>query len=1109
MQEFAKPSRNFSGQTARIFPAECGPVIACFSPMSQSMLEDNDNRQTPWPMARLVPLFLFGSGFCALIYQTTWLREFRLIFGGSTAASAAVLGVFMLGLGMGGILLGRRSENKERPLAFYARLELLIALSAAVSPFLIMAARHFYIAIGGTDTLGLTLGTIVRLILAALILGVPTFLMGGTLPAAARAAVQPNDIARRSLGILYGCNTIGAVVGALAGTFYLFENFGNRLTLWWAAGLNVLIALGALRVSRVKERAPAANRQEEGLSSTNPTFVFVAAGLVGFAFFLMEIVWYRMLAPLLGGSTFSFGLILACALLGIGLGGVAYAFFDLKRTASLRFFALTCAGEAFFIALPYALGDRIAMATMLLRPLGVLGFYGHVIAWSAICLLVIFPAAFISGLQFPILIALLGSGRKRVGSQTGAAYAWNTIGALAGSFAGGFGFLPMFSAPGVWKLVVVLLCAVALAAACLELNRARRWIRCLPPLATIGGALAMLMATGPTAFWRHSQIGVGHLRQYQGSPNEMRDFVHRIRRQVLWETDGIESSVALANPDGAAFLVNGKSDGNAKSDAATQIMSGLIGAALHPNPQKTMVIGLGTGSTAGWLAAVPSMRHVDAVELEPAILKVAQDCAAVNHAALANPKLHISLGDGRETLLTTRQKYDLIVSEPSNPYRAGVANLFTRDFYLSVRRRLEPGGIFLQWIQTYDIDDRTIEILYRTLGSVFPEIDTWQTQEGDLLLLASEQSRPIDLDLLRERLAQEPFKSALRVAWSATSVEDFLARHIANPDVATTLQQIEPWPLNTDDRTVMEFAIARSLSTANGFGIGNLRASAHATGHDRLPIVRGDPDWSRVEEARLSSSLSPAEVRSLSADQRARAEALAAYGRGDMAAALRLWRSQPEEPVTLPELRLVAEALASTGNSAANSYIDSLGKIAPLDAEAIRSALYLAQGKIAEATESLEKFFRAAHQDPWPNQLILERSLRRAQTIAGADRSGEAARRFCDLLATPFAIWNCESQRRLGLLTLATQLEGSRPGAYTTAALKPFEPYAKWNLRFLEVRRACYEATGNSSLKQAARDLDEFLDNEALTANSVVLAKLIAHSKEPLPANDQARLSAR
>src|ERR1700730_4654481 len=153
---------------------------------------------------RRVALLLFGSGFCALIYQTTWLREFRLIFGGSTSATAVVVGVFMAGLGFGGIRLGGRSEAAAKPLAFYAKLELLIAISAACSPLLIFAGRHLYIALGGTGAMGMLLGTIVRLILAALILGTPTFLMGGTLPAAVRAVVTGDDIERRAVGGLYG-----------------------------------------------------------------------------------------------------------------------------------------------------------------------------------------------------------------------------------------------------------------------------------------------------------------------------------------------------------------------------------------------------------------------------------------------------------------------------------------------------------------------------------------------------------------------------------------------------------------------------------------------------------------------------------------------------------------------------------------------------------------------------------------------------------------------------------------------------------------------------------------------------------------------------------------
>jgi hypothetical protein len=179
---------------------------------------------------RLVAPLLFGSGFCALVYQTTWLREFRLFFGASTAANAAVLGIFMGGLGIGSMVLGRRSETKDRPLAFYARLELLIAASVALTPAWLWLAEHAYLALGGTPAMGIGLGSVVRLILSALILGLPTFLMGGTLPATARAVVGSDDTNRRAVGLLYGVNALGAVAGAGVSTFYFFEVLGNRLT---------------------------------------------------------------------------------------------------------------------------------------------------------------------------------------------------------------------------------------------------------------------------------------------------------------------------------------------------------------------------------------------------------------------------------------------------------------------------------------------------------------------------------------------------------------------------------------------------------------------------------------------------------------------------------------------------------------------------------------------------------------------------------------------------------------------------------------------------------------------------------------------------------------
>jgi spermidine synthase len=1056
----------------------------------------------------LVAVLLFGSGFCALVYQTTWLREFRLIFGASTAASAAVLGVFMGGLGFGGIVLGKRVERSDRPVVFYATLELLIAVGAALSPALIIMARSAYVALGGTQTMGLVGGTIARLVLAGLILGGPTFLMGGTLPAAVRAVVSSEDVSRRSVGILYGINTLGAVSGALTGTFYLFEAFGNRLTLWWAAILNIVVALTAFHLSKRLSTEPESVKtsdREQG-SGASPWFVFVAAAIVGFAFFLLEIVWYRMLAPLLGGSTFCFGLILATALLGIGMGGVAYAVFGLKRSATLLFFGLTCAMEAFFIALPYALGDRIAISAMLLRPLGTLGFSGHVAAWSMVCALVIFPAAFVAGLQFPVLIALLGEGRNSVGSQTGSAYAWNTVGALAGSLAGGFGFIPMFSAPGVWKIVIYMLGTLAVLTTALAGRRGQLRVSALFAFGIVVAAVMMTTTQGPTAFWRHSQIGVGRLKKYQESPNELRDLASSIRRYVPREMDGLESSVALMNADSVSFIVNGKSDGNAKIDAGTQVMIGLIGAALHPDSKSALVIGLGTGSSAGWLAAVPGIQKVQVAELEPAILDVARLCAPVNHDALSNPKLTVSIGDGRELLLTVRQNFDLVVSEPSNPYRAGVAGLFTREFYQSVDRRLNPGGLFLQWVQTYDIDDRTIEIFYRTLGSVFENIETWQTQAGDLLLVASHQPVRWNADQLRSRLAEEPFKSALSGAWQTSGLEGFLAHYLGNEAVTRTLQNLESWPLNTDDHTMIEFAFARNVGLTNGFQIENLRAAARAAHSDRANIGEGEVDWAQVEEARLAAyPIADTTFQVSTEEQRIRNAAMNNYLRGNFSTALQFWRTQKQQPGTIPHLLLVAECLANEGNPAARSYIDQLAASRPADADAIRAELYWSERKPKEAAAYLEKFLRALHDDPWPAQELIRRSLARATTMANADPSPETARRFYDVLKTPLCVWNCEADRMVRLLELGRKADGNTSGEYTARAIEAFEPHVIWQGEFLKIRAVAYRNVRSQMADQAMEDLVEFTSRESAIANVSAMARAIRSAEgsakiEPNPA---------
>ena len=1029
-------------------------------------------------LAAKLALLLFGSGACALVYQVAWFREFRLVFGASTAATGAVLAFFVAGLGAGSLWLGRRADRHAHPVRLYALLELGIAASAALTPALLWVTRRAYIAVGGTPVLGLFGGTMVRLILSALVLAVPTFLMGGTLPAVARAIQTEDDLGRRRIGWLYGMNTLGAVTGSLAANFWLLEALGTKRTLLSACAVNVLVAGGAAWIARGSSTATPACAAISGTVSTPVArFTVLAAAVAGFAFFVMEIVWYRMLGPLLGGTVFTFGLILAVALFGVGLGGAFYGLLEKERRPSLASFAVTSILEAFCMAVPYALGDRVATIALALRSLDILGFAGLAMGWALVAMLVVLPAACVAGVQFPMLIALLGAGSDGVGRQTGLAYAANTAGGIAGSLLGGFVLLPVVGALGCWRGVVVLLVVLGLAAAVLA-ARSRSfdgWLAVAVGLAS--AALLLLRATGPTALFRHSPIGVGRIpTEMTSSPNAWRSWVNGERRGIKWETDGVESAVALSNRAGLAFVVNGKVDGHIRADAPTQVMSGMVGAVLHPDPKSALVIGLGTGSSAGWLGAIPELNRVDVVELEPAILRVARDCAVVNHDVMDNPKVKVVIGDAREVLLTTRAKYDLVFSEPSNPYRAGIASLFTVEYYRSVLERLEKGGLFLQWVQAYDVDSRTVKKIFATLGAVFPFVETWELGANDLLLVASREPVVYDVRALRAKLDREPYKAALAAAWRAIDLEGFLAHYVAGPALARAIAEDEPL-LNTDDRTLVEFAFARSAKNRGGFDSVEVVATARARGEGR-PDVRGAVDWGRVDDERITFRTSEAESGPPPGDlrpaQRLRAAAQAQYLAGQWPSVVEFWQGQGKEPEDPTELAIVAESMAELGDEGALRYAAALRPLQPAEADAVTARLRARRDKPEEAMTALEAAFARHRVDPWPMPIVIRHAVELAADLAKRDQA--LAQRAYAALRLPFAGDLQQEMRIDAMLVAAGQLPLETA---CVEALSGLEPHVPWRLSVLSWRARCYEAHKPAWAGRAARELDEFLSGEA------------------------------
>ncbi len=943
--------------------------------------------------------------------------------------------------------------------------------------------------------------------------------MGGTLPAATRALETDEDRSRRLVALLYGSNTLGAVAGTLLSTFTLLEALGTRQTLWAACFVNALIGLAAILWSgpaqsavasaeqtpvaaaqgpataaagspegRTKKKGKKARRQEmpADVSPGSPAthlaaapmgFVLPAAALTGFAFTLMELVWYRILAPLLGGSTYTFGLILAIALLGVGLGSLARS--SREPRATLSGFAATCALEALFLAVPYGLGDSVAILAALVRPIGAFGFGGYVLGWGAVAALVVFPPAFLAGLQFPILISLMGQGREKVGTHVGRAYAWNTAGALLGSLAGGFGLLPLLSAPGTWIFVTLLLATLAIVALLIsfarrESARSRWWI----PLGAVALSLAFVSATGPTAAWRHSPIGAGRVDLSRSSPNRLKEWARDQRRRLFWEADGIESSVALLTTSGGlAFAINGKVDGNARSDAPTQVMGGLIGAALHPQPRRALVIGLGTGSTAGWLAAVASIERVDVVELEPAIRHVAEVCAPVNQSVLSNAKLHLVIGDAREYLLTSKETYDVIFSEPSNPYRAGISSLFTEQFYRAVRDRLAPGGIFIQWLQAYEVDSETVRTVYATLQTALPEVESWFSRRRDLILAATRAPITYDVAALRRRLAEEPFRSALPNAWGVTGLEGFLTHFVARSSFVAELLAGERTSRNTDDRNVVEFAFARSLGRDTVFDLDKARARAKGRQEDTPVLSQGSVDWDLVKRLRVSTITAEGVIAPQRTDwtgeelRQNLVQKSFLEGRPD--AVFSRWRAERWEPIGFVELVVVSQALAEQGEESAGTYIDRLRETRPAEAGVLLAQLRWRQGRLAEATSLLEGAYSRYREDPWPLVTIMYTSFSIVADIAGKDHA--LAARLEKALAQPFAVSLLNEERMQTRYKVATYLDRSK----LEDAIVALEPHVPWRRALLERRVKVYESVGNPRAAIARRELELFLKHDS------------------------------
>jgi predicted membrane-bound spermidine synthase len=1000
----------------------------------------------------VLSVVLVVSGYCSLAYQVVWIREFRLVFGGTTGAVAAVSAVFMAGLGFGSAVLGRRVEKSASPLYLYALFEIGIALSAKLSPALLDGVRSVYLQSGGEASMGYGLATMMRLAMTAVVIGLPCFFMGGTLPAAVCHLQHDQDPERKTSGWLYGVNLFGALLGVAVTVFFTLEHFGNRGSLSFAVALNMAIGLVALVLSRVRIRKPAAcvseskdqiRKSGQDLGKVNsecearvkaaqwslkvpPAICLGSVFVSGLVFFMLELVWYRISVPLTGGSVHALGMVLLVALAGLALGGWLYAWMGRRLANQPGAMALLGGLQITCILIPYYAGDWYAwMVASGVRELNNPAWSEMLVLWFVTVAGIALLPSIAAGIQFPLLLSMLGRGKRNIGIHLGDAYAWNTFGAICGSLLGGFVLLPWLGAGRLWLLLAGICAVPTLLFLVLHVRSSPLRLVSMRSLGLPSVVIVLLILNivcafiypGPGAYWRHGSIGFGRVDPFPTTLSGRREAFASHQFFIVDESEGREASIAVFQAESLALFNNGKSEGSVHGDAATNIGLALMPALLHrEGVRSAAVIGAGTGISVGWLASFPGVENVDLLEIEPRVIETLHRFSPANLDPLDNPAVQVLTGDARETLATGTATYDAIVSQPSNLNRAGICHFYTLEYYRQCLESMNQGGIFCQWVQGYKLDARSLEQIAATMLAVFPRVELWVTQSRDVLFLGLQETQPYDLERIRQRMALPEYGSAMIRGFRSDSVEGLFAHFVADSE---SLRQVvgDRVALNTDDRNLLEFRVARQSLSEENMSIRDCLAELFSA-TDLSASIEGYLPTVRLEEERwLMHSSELERSPGGSANDPWLMRAMRLFGNDHFSKVRDTWVGKPES--FRGKLYLAMTAAASPGPF--EEEIDAIREAMPAEAEMLVGVRMLHEGRSEWGMGSLRSGFDMQRGLGWGDLRVTRFVLERLMRLLPLMNRSELVTLF-DIIEAPFSCGLQEGRRRWLLINIACYL---------------------------------------------------------------------------------------
>ena len=691
-------------------------------------------------------LVFFVSGFCGLIYESIWSHYLKLILGHAAYAQAVVLVVFVGGLALGAWLASLWSERLRHPILVYAAVEAVVAVVAFGFHLLFVAASDWALDSllpSVCESQGMCWAN--WLLAGALILP-PATLLGTTFPLMSAGVMRLGVRPGRTLSLLYFLNSAGAALGVLASGFILIPALGLPGTLLASGVLNALVALGAYAIGR-RSQGDLSLPAEPRSSTASPVtrrWLLAAAAVTGLSSFIYEVVWIRMLTQVLGAATHSFELMLASFILGLALGGwwVRDRIDSLVHPERALATVQLAMGVLAVATLPLYFWCFDAMALTMRGLSATSEAYGFFMgASAAMTMAVMLPATFCAGMTLPLLTNTLlrrGGGEREIGR----AYSANTFGAILGVLVTVYWLMPAIGLK--WSLATAAIIDIALGAAILwhfrQTEPAQRW-PWTGPCVALGLAL-LVPALVPLSA---ATMASGVFRT--GRPTVGAD-------KVIFFRDGRTATISvLETGEGVrTLLTNGKPDGSTYPsgerttvDDRTTVMLGVLGLAHHPQAKRAAVVGLGTGITSAVLLESGRLESVETIEIEPMVLEAAQLFRPRNEAAFGDPRSRIVIEDARAHLARSGAKYDLIVSEPSNPWVSGVAGLFTTEFYGRVARQLADQGHFVQWLHAYEASPEMVGSIIGAFSKTFPQYKVYSSNGADIVLVGRADGRKVEL----------------------------------------------------------------------------------------------------------------------------------------------------------------------------------------------------------------------------------------------------------------------------------------------------------------------------------------------------------------------------